>query len=269
MDVNQTVSFPGGATKNLLGGATKSLLGGKYKVDNHDCSNCPTFLSREEEEDHLELIKRVRDNVTSQLRRGEDELQEKVGEEQEEDHLELINRVRDNVTSQLRRGEGDLQDRVGEEQKEKCGQCGKRYARRGMVKHMKEKHGEKLKCNICDEELKTEKTLENHFAKKHIVNTIAFLECNSCEYKTMNKYYMTDHEKRQHGNGNNEGFNSFVCSKCYTRKPNEYLLKKHQQQHVTSICVVCKKTFNSTKNLRRHKQIHEIQRCPECGKNFN
>ena len=235
MDVNQTVSFPGGATKNLLGGATKSLLGGKYKVDNHDCSNCPTFLSREEEEDHLELI----------------------------------NRVRDNVTSQLRRGEGDLQDRVGEEQKEKCGQCGKRYARRGMVKHMKEKHGEKLKCNICDEELKTEKTLENHFAKKHIVNTIAFLECNSCEYKTMNKYYMTDHEKRQHGNGNNEGFNSFVCSKCYTRKPNEYLLKKHQQQHVTSLCVVCKKTFNSTKNLRRHKQIHEIQRCPECGKNFN
>ena len=85
----------------------------------------------------------------------------------------------------------------------------------------------------------------------------------------MNKYYMTDHEKRQHGNGNNEGFNSFVCSKCYTRKPNEYLLKKHQQQHVTSLCVVCKKTFNSTKNLKRHKQIHEIQRCPECGKNFN
>ena len=114
-----------------------------------------------------------------------------------------------------------------------------------------------------------EKTLENHYAKKHIVNTIAFLECNSCEYKTMNKYYMTDHEKRQHGNGNNESFNNFLCSKCYTRKPNEYLLKKHQQQHVTSLCVVCKKTFNSTKNLRRHKQIHEIQRCPECGKNFN
>ena len=64
--------------------------------------------------------------------------------------MELINRVRDNVTSQLRRGEGDLQDRVGEQQKEKCGQCGKRYARRGMAKHMKEKHGEKLKCNICD-----------------------------------------------------------------------------------------------------------------------
>ena len=54
---------------------------------------------------------------------------------------------------------------------------------------MKEKHGEKLKCNICNEELKTEKTLENHYAKKHIVNTIAFLECSSCEYKTMNKYY--------------------------------------------------------------------------------
>ena len=81
-----------------------------------------------------------------------------------------------------------------------------------MVKHMKEKHAEKLKCNICNEELKTEKTLENHYAKKHIVNTIAFLECNSCEYTTMNKYYMTDLEKRQHGNGNTKSFNSFVSS---------------------------------------------------------
>ena len=78
---------------------------------------------------------------------------------------------------------------VREQQKEECGQCGKRYSRRGIVKHMKEKHGEKLKCNICNEELETEKTLENLYAKKHIVNTIAFLECSSCEYKTMNKYY--------------------------------------------------------------------------------
>ena len=101
------------------------------------------------------------------------------------------------------------------------------------------------------------------------MHSFLFIFMQSCEYKTMNKYYMTDHEKRQHGNGNNESFNSFVCSKCYSRKPNEYLLKKHQQQHVTSLCVVCQKTFNSTKNLRRHKQIHEIQRCPECGKNFN
>ena len=93
------------SSTTTLGGATKNLLGGKYMVDNksnHDCSNCPSFLSREEEEDHLELI----------------------------------NRVRDNVTSQLRRGEGDLQELVGEQQKEECGQCGKRYARRGMVKHM-------------------------------------------------------------------------------------------------------------------------------------
>ena len=135
-----------------------------------------------------------------------------------------------------------------------------------MVKHKKNKHSEhvELKCTICADKFQTKNTLDKHYTKKHIVNTIAFLECRS-EYKTMNKFYMTDHVKRQH---QGDGFNSFVCSQCYVRKPIEYLLKKHQQQHVTSVCVVCEKKFNSAKNLKRHTTIHEIQRCEECGKNF-
>ena len=82
----------------------------------------------------------------------------------------------------------------------------------------------------------------------------------------MNKYYLKDHVKRQHENM--DGGNSFVCNKCYSRKPNEYLLKKHQQQHVESICVVCEKVFNSTKNLKRHQEIHAVKRCPDCGKYY-
>ena len=82
----------------------------------------------------------------------------------------------------------------------------------------------------------------------------------------MNKYYMTDHAKRQHAG---DGSNSFVCSKCFTRKQNEHLLKKHMQEHKECNCVVCGKKFNSTKNLKRHGQVHTIKRCQECGKNFN
>ena len=42
----------------------------------------------------------------------------------------------------------------------------------------KDKHSEQLKCNICNKVLQTQKALENgalenHYAKKHIVNTRA------------------------------------------------------------------------------------------------
>ena len=246
-------------------GATENLLGGKYKVDTMDKhDNCQIFKSLEEAEEHLELMNEVRANITSQLEKREEDPKPKENVSQEE------RECRTSITSKLkRREEPNPKEKVREEEKEECGYCGKKYFRRGMINHKKKKHNEELKCNICNEVLQTQKTLENHYAKKHIVNTIAFLECTSCDYKTMNKYYMTDHIKRQHGNGNNDSFNSFICAKCFATKPNEYLLNKHRQQHVISVCVVCKKTFNSTKNLKRHIEIHEIQRCQECGKNFN
>ena len=66
--------------------------------------------------------------------------------------------------------------------------------------------------------------------------------------------------------GNNSA--SFVCHKCFVRKPNEYLLKKHMQQHVESISVICNKKFNAKKYLKRHMKTHEVQRCKDCGKSF-
>ena len=47
------------------------------------------------------------------------------------------------------------------------------------------------------------------------------------------------------------------------------LLKKHMQQHIESICVICQKKFNARKDLKRHTQVHEVQRCEECGKWFS
>ena len=81
----------------------------------------------------------------------------------------------------------------------------------------------------------------------------------------MNRYYFNQHVKRQHM-GNNSA--SFVCHKCFVRKPNEYLLKKHMQQHIESICVICNKKFNAKKDLKRHMKTHEVQRCEDCGKSF-
>ena len=210
-----------------------------------DCSSCPIFEYQEQVEEHLRLMNSVRPNITSNLIRRED-----------------------GDTNAHPAAAGDEQvDKLRRPEKIKCDHCEKRSTPSGMVKHKKNKHSEhvELKCTICADKFQTKNTLDKHYSKKHIVNTIAFLECRSCDYKTMNKFYMTDHVKRQH---QGDGFNSFVCSQCYVRKPNEYLLKKHQQQHVTSVCVVCEKKFNSAKNLKRHTTIHEIQRCEECGKNF-
>ena len=84
--------------------------------------------------------------------------------------------------------------------------------------------------------------------------------------KQMNKHYLSDHTKRQHAG---DGSNSFVCHMCYARKPNSYLLKKRMQQHVESVCKVCEKQFNLTKNSKRHWKVHKVQRCKDCGIYFN
>ena len=97
------------------------------------------------------------------------------------------------------------------------------------------------------------------FPNAHAPKIISYFECGICDYKSMNKYYMTDHEKRQHPG--HQGSISFVCNVCYARKQNEYLLKKHMQQHVRSTCVICEKIFNTSKNLNRHGRVHQIQIC--------
>ena len=127
-----------------------------------------------------------------------------------------------------------------------------------LRRHMKDVHNmsELCRCNICGKQFLTDTRLYNHSSKKHTVNIISYYECKICEYKTMNKYYLSDHTKRQHAGDDS---NSFVCHMCYVRKPNSYLLKKHMQQHVESVCKVCEKQFNSTKNLKRHGKVHEGQ----------
>ena len=63
-----------------------------------------------------------------------------------------IQEDRSNVTSQLQKRKEVEED---EEEKE-CEYCGKKYAKRGMVRHKKENHSEKLKCNIGDEKFQTQ-----------------------------------------------------------------------------------------------------------------
>ena len=70
---------------------------------------------------------------------------------------------RSNVTSQLQKRK-EVED---DEEKEECEYCGKKYAKRGMIRQEIKAH-EKLKCNICDEKFQTQKTLENHYAKKKL-----------------------------------------------------------------------------------------------------
>ena len=66
---------------------------------------------------------------------------------------------RPKVTSQLQKRKKVEE----EEEKEECEYCGKKYAKRGMIRHKKVKHSEELKCNICDETFQTQKTLENYY----------------------------------------------------------------------------------------------------------
>ena len=67
----------------------------------------------------------------------------------------------------------------------------------------------------------------------NVANTISLHQCTSCEYSTMINYYLKQHIKRPIKKKHVwSGTTNFVCNKCYVRKPNEYLLKKHMQQHI-------------------------------------
>ena len=209
------------------------------------CPKCPFLIIPEELDEHMSIHRSKRPSFTSQL-------------------TTAILKDKENAnakTSSEKEGEPRI-----EKEKKKCNICEKQLALSSVSRHMKDKHGESHKCSICKKICQTISSLESHQSKAHVVKTISYFECDFCDYKSMNKYFMTDHVKRQHAGA---GSNSFVCNQCYTRKQNEYLLKKHMQQHVQSNCVACQKTFNSSKNLKRHGKVHEIQRCEECGKNYN
>ena len=151
-------------------------------------------------------------------------------------------------------------------EKKECKICHKLLAPSSYSRHVKDKHAGTQECVVCKKSYRTDSALENHQNKAHAPKVISYFECDYCDYKSMNPYYMTDHKRRQHAG---HGSNSFVCNICYARKQNEHLLKKHMQQHVKSSCIICSKVFNSTKNLIRHRKVHEVKRCDECGKNFN
>ena len=104
-----------------------------------------------------------------------------------------------------------------------------------------------FKCNICQKKFQKNIKLEEHYTNKHVAHIISMHQCSSCDYSTMNEYYLKQHIKRQHVGGGTT----------------------HMQQHIESICVICKKKFNEKKDLKRHIKIHEVQRCLECGKWFS
>ena len=107
-----------------------------------------------------------------------------------------------------------------EKEKKKCNMCEKNLASSSFNRHMKDKHGKSEECEICKKRFLTQSGLESHQRKAHVVNIISYFECHFCDYKSMNKYYMTDHVRRQHAG---EGSNSlFATSATQESKMNIY-----------------------------------------------
>ena len=48
-----------------------------------------------------------------------------------------------------------------------------------------------FKCNICQKKFQTNIKLEEHYTNKHMANIISMHQCSSCDYSTMNKYYIS------------------------------------------------------------------------------
>ena len=152
------------------------------------CPKCPFLAKPMELEEHMSIHRsKPRPSIASQL-----------------------------ISASLGDDAASPSEKEGEpKEKKKCDICKKDLAVSSVSRHMKDKHGGLYKCTICGKNYKTTTALESHQEKAHVVKTISNFECDFCNYKTMNKYYLNDHMKRQHAGA---GSNSFVCSKCFARK---------------------------------------------------
>ena len=96
---------------------------------------------------------------------------------------------------EVHRVSGAQQSEVTHVGKQTCKYCPKKLAASSISRHMKGSHNssQRFKCNICQKKFQTNTKLEEHYTNKHVANIISMHQCSSCEYSTMNKYYLKQH----------------------------------------------------------------------------
>ena len=157
---------------------------------------------------------------------------------------------------------------VHENETPKCQFCGKIVI--SLAAHIKNVHGGKVKCDLCDILFDTKKRFQTHFKNVHCESKERF-PCPLCNKTYKDKKGIIYHHKFVHSKERNS-----ICHICQKGFIGDNFLNRHIRhvhEKVKPIeCRLCKKKFPQKQNLEKHfENVHEKLKpftCEICGNVF-
>ena len=184
-------------------------------------------------------------------------------------------------------------------------ECDKKFkAKKHLISHLETHSTERVKCEICGKDFKTEPSLMYHIKSQHSKGKIFVCDHNDCEFEANTVSKLNYHKEKAHT------IPTIVCAfeGCDKLFTNIHFMKEHMQSHNTELthkCPIdgCDKAFKyktrvkvhlrekhtdetyscdwpgcdyitkSKASFKGHSDVHKTERdfiCewPECGKGF-
>ncbi|XP_074657221.1 uncharacterized protein LOC141910385 [Tubulanus polymorphus] len=150
---------------------------------------------------------------------------------------------------------------------QECGRCLK--TRQSLVMHVDKVHKRirPYMCEICGHSFARKCEIRAH-VRQH---TTEKLQCDHCNYNTMNKYSMISHMLSRHNIQVRENERLYHCPMCDYKTMREKHLTNHINSHLNVrnfTCADCGKSFVSANSLRGHTNwVHSEKRyrCEFCS----
>ncbi|XP_069363422.1 zinc finger protein 26-like [Maniola hyperantus] len=144
-----------------------------------------------------------------------------------------------------------------------CQVCGEMVLEQELQKHIKLKHTDTtVQCRFCEFETSNRASMTQHMLR-HKNATTLHCEFAGCRYKTYYEPAMEKH-KRKHADIGVK----LQCSKCPFQSMNKYILRYHEEAHLTGkkryMCDQCDYATILPANLVQHKYKHSTEKRFKC-----
>ena len=146
----------------------------------------------------------------------------------------------------------------------KCHNCDQNFdSEDSLAEH---KNNCKIKCDLCDKELKGKNSYKKHMIRVHgEVGTCACIVCG--------QQFPSVSSLKRHESTHTEG-QPYQCAICGKTYKTDLILKFHMDEHTgqTFQCTICNKTYKTRQNLKSHMYTHKAKtktfQCDICGKSL-
>ena len=152
-----------------------------------------------------------------------------------------------------------------EEKKFNCDQCDyKGFTQKNVAYHKESAHQGQVRCDICHNLFKSERTLKKHHKEVHLM-VKRQAKCDVCEFRSglpeMRKHMKQEHPKH-------ERFKCDLCDSSFLLKSDINVHKNQyhfSQEHQSLMCDICGKNFAKQQTLDNHVFVAHKDKCDSAG----